>query len=763
MQTVKQIMKNLQPSTCEKIIRHYIPGELIPSNWKCFSWNLEENIKNLLPKIQGSLKVYDSAESLFNDLLKFIQYPGCFKVIGVDMDDRFKNGITIYKSPKGKEYIYKIDLYTVIYRVLHESMGKIKCKLVNESIIYHLKNLESLVTNHSEMIKYPREKLEDMKETISKLFNALRLDDLNEKAELIKDSEDVIQKWKTVLNKCGTLESEKELLVVLNKSFDHCPVRGNEKKYTKFFELLKIIISQISIIEAEYSLQNNTNRTPIVRLFCQIENDGVMVHELLKIMREEEINVLAFEKSINRRNQLEFLMSDYLAFFVRKEDFKQLEFVRIPIQNSKLASSPIPLENGEYCISSNAAIRHLELDMTHHKNVFQMATPEELPLIRDIFKSINGGADSCYFVNLEQVNKVRQSWNSLFESHFKNKSIEFQPKKIRKVNERRRITVEDLKNELDYLNLARVFPKIKERAEEVYSSLKETGMTGTILMRELIHECQIESFRARFMENSLSDVHSEPTESISESSSEPSSKPSEDSPTSSNLQLKKTTEEKERLEKKLQEKEVIIDVLKAQNEMYEMKNEELKKEIRKNSSMSLKPSNSVSSDESKDALFNLLTIRNTINTENPLKKAEEITRSLLKTSNDESVKMMSIGENVLFEKFGRIYIKSVNRHIEKLRIQPEIPSNWVPNLPDFPQFSQQFLDQYKKTMKSEAPRICENLIKSQELEDKECLICMEDVDSNENTVKCENCKRRYHNTCISDWLKKRQCAPRVVD
>uniref|UniRef100_A0A1I7UIU7 RING-type domain-containing protein n=1 Tax=Caenorhabditis tropicalis TaxID=1561998 RepID=A0A1I7UIU7_9PELO len=77
--------------------------------------------------------------------------------------------------------------------------------------------------------------------------------------------------------------------------------------------------------------------------------------------------------------------------------------------------------------------------------------------------------------------------------------------------------------------------------------------------------------------------------------------------------------------------------------------------------------------------------------------------------------------------------------------------------------SQCFLIEYKKTMKSESPEICESLVKKseeeEELQDRECLICTDDIGrSFENTVKCDDCKRRYHDDCLSEWLKiKRTC------
>uniref|UniRef100_A0A1I7V1G2 RING-type domain-containing protein n=1 Tax=Caenorhabditis tropicalis TaxID=1561998 RepID=A0A1I7V1G2_9PELO len=839
---------NLKPSTWEKLTRNYIPNELIPSNWSCSSRYPLDSLENLLSKGHQALRMYESPEQLAVEVLNFNQYPGCFKEIGVDTEDRFKNGVQIYKSLKRNEYIYKIDFCTAIYRILNRSLDDSKWKLINDSVILYLKNLESTMTNNWEMIEYPREKLAEVKEAVWRSIDASKYNEFIEKTELIKDSDDVIQKWKSILNKNGNLESEQEILDVLNESFRHFPVKGNEKRYTKMYELLRVIISRIFYIEVGSILPNNTESTPIVRLFCEDKEYVVMAEELLETMKREEMNVSKIKNLSSHQLALQCFMFNELANVVDKEDLKRFEFVNITVQVSRFAATPIPTIYGGYCIPLFDAINQLQHDMVQYKRVFQMATPEELPIFKGIFVSLQKSSFG-FFVDLNIVDETKRRWNYIFKNLFKNKPTEFQPKDVRKVNERRGFTVEDLKNELEYLNLTRVFPEIKEYAEGIYSRFGENRKMKTTQMLIAVHGCQVECFGERYRKIHHPDENSElispgtsgttsqsngssvqatsnatqssPESTVASSVSESSSESTEEIPKTSDSSIESTREktkeekkklkkmkrkekmatekqeekpeetrnsesktcpkcfrssefsrktneklriskieckslkkkldektrkeeeneqlirelkekleekekkceelmgEKEEIEKKLEEKQVIIDVLETEKEMNRMEIMELRKEIQRNFSYSIS-SNSVLSEESKNALFDLLAIRNTMKTENALKKCEEITRNLSKNSNDETVQRMTRCEFVQFEKFCKIYEKSINHHIEYLRIHSKIRSNWTPNLPDFPRFSQCFLIEYKKTMKKECPIICESLLKNQEeLEDLE--------------------------------------------
>uniref|UniRef100_A0A1I7TYR3 RING-type domain-containing protein n=1 Tax=Caenorhabditis tropicalis TaxID=1561998 RepID=A0A1I7TYR3_9PELO len=50
-----------------------------------------------------------------------------------------------------------------------------------------------------------------------------------------------------------------------------------------------------------------------------------------------------------------------------------------------------------------------------------------------------------------------------------------------------------------------------------------------------------------------------------------------------------------------------------------------------------------------------------------------------------------------------------------------------------------------------------------ELDDRECLICMVEMISFQGTVKCFSCSRRLHNDCATRWLKEKSTCPACYD
>ncbi|KAF1763533.1 hypothetical protein GCK72_011799 [Caenorhabditis remanei] len=61
----------------------------------------------------------------------------------------------------------------------------------------------------------------------------------------------------------------------------------------------------------------------------------------------------------------------------------------------------------------------------------------------------------------------------------------------------------------------------------------------------------------------------------------------------------------------------------------------------------------------------------------------------------------------------------------------------------------------------------QNPTRDSELEDVECVICLIDIKQRQKTIKCHQCRRRFHSKCASDWLKVKSecpaCRGRLLD
>ncbi|EGT38332.1 hypothetical protein CAEBREN_23577 [Caenorhabditis brenneri] len=238
--------------------------------------------------------------------------------------------------------------------------------------------------------------------------------------------------------------------------------------------------------------------------------------------------------------------------------------------------------------------------------------------------------------------------------------------------------------------------------------------------------------------------------------------------------LKKKLQEKE---EELQKKNTVIEVLEAEKEVIQQENQENKKTIKElvEKLQTVKPVTSTMStqtmeipapvidlsENAKDALFTLLNVRNTLKTENPMRKIQEVTDELSKKASDKETQITAKCEVKLFERKTNFYSNAVNSHIKWVMVQSDLPSNWDPRLPEFPAYTQKFQTAYKTILKADPPKICEILLKAplEELEDTECVICSDDMESHKETLKCEKCKRRYHDGCISKWLKVKRTCP----
>lgn len=82
-------------------------------------------------------------------------------------------------------------------------------------------------------------------------------------------------------------------------------------------------------------------------------------------------------------------------------------------------------------------------------------------------------------------------------------------------------------------------------------------------------------------------------------------------------------------------------------------------------------------------------------------------------------------------------------------------------LPEFPSFSDSFMQEYEKALLNGAEKLKASTSSekgsipsvsfsssisssSAELSDARCLICLDDVISTEKTIKCNSCRRRFH-------------------
>ncbi|EGT41145.1 hypothetical protein CAEBREN_25787 [Caenorhabditis brenneri] len=374
--------------------------------------------------------------------------------------------------------------------------------------------------------------------------------------------------------------------------------------------------------------------------------------------------------------------------------------------------------------------------------VFQVITIDQMKLVVGFLYTSQTKMKDSIFIDLSGIENIMDQWTSFFNTHFKNQCIHNPPKEIRKVG-RRGFRVQDLKNELKYLGLQRVFPNIQEFAGGVYSSMDETSKKlNDDNMSNATFDCQRKCLEGIFTEIfSLSPTVTSSNQTTPLTSSESSKEASSTIDTSSEdvtspvepTSVSTETSTVSKTNKKSNKKS------KKQPEQIQKRKTPLREAINiRNVHSEPTPPAIELTETVKDALFTMLSARHTLKSEDPIQKIQEVANELCKKSPD-----------------------MADSHIKWLLNQPDLPSNWDPCPSELPIFSQKFQNAYKNAMESDAPRICETLLKSplEELEDTECVICTIDMDSYEGTLKCEHCKRRYHDECARKWFEVKRTCP----
>ncbi|CAP20609.1 Protein CBG23865 [Caenorhabditis briggsae] len=166
----------------------------------------------------------------------------------------------------------------------------------------------------------------------------------------------------------------------------------------------------------------------------------------------------------------------------------------------------------------------------------------------------------------------------------------------------------------------------------------------------------------------------------------------------------------------------------------------------------------------RDVLFKLLEIQGTLRSGNPVGKCRELAQRICMKAHNKQIEDATKIEAIKFCEKAKVYIQAVNTQLEMIRGSRLVNSEEIPELPEFPALSRGFLKTYEDIFKSEAPKICQSLLKAPavkpgELADTDCLICIEEMESEEGTIKCECCKRRYHTECAQEWFKTKRTCP----
>ncbi|CAL2035827.1 unnamed protein product [Caenorhabditis brenneri] len=133
-------------------------------------------------------------------------------------------------------------------------------------------------------------------------------------------------------------------------------------------------------------------------------------------------------------------------------------------------------------------------------------------------------------------------------------------------------------------------------------------------------------------------------------------------------------------------------------------------------------------------------LKNLFNAPGPIELAKEMTDKLISLSNRPEIHQMARYELQQYQGKIEKYLRELDRKTEKIS--------------EFPSFSDRFMSEYWKEIDKSAQK------SGTSLSDSECFICFNEMKfDEEQTLKCEHCRKIVHFECASKWLKiHRSCA-----
>ncbi|EFO97737.1 hypothetical protein CRE_16030 [Caenorhabditis remanei] len=778
-----------------KVLRAFIPKELIPPTWK-FDENKKsiENIESLMKF--GQLGIVGSAEQLNKDIGSYMCFPGAPQHF--DMDPLVAPCPYDYTSLKNTVYIYKRDLLFALKDI---------CPLKNwpRYMAYWILNVclqQMDFGSHHEMIMKPdiQQIARDGERVLKKLMEVL---------ELSEDYEIVYEDLKKNMLDFLPVEIKDDVSEWMEEIIEEYPTEKYSVELSQIVTWIGFILEAIEVYLRKESIHlpplNSVSLTkPVIRLFSIDKNHFVMAHELLKTLKNHNIDVSEFEKEVNGMPKLSTFNFREVVQKVDKDVMTNLEFVKMEEIHLIFAQTPIPTYDGGYCTLAVDALRDILMDMIVAKRVFQTIDEKDWIHIKKFFKLIEAYFDQTrgvYFIDLKDVKTIKESWENIYNTHLKQSGSKLKKTSKMTGSNSSHLHLAVLQCQLN--SLVRKVPMLLEFIHK-QGACDRLSIVGCELcngktLTEEIEEPQGSEIGEEPPQKKLSskdteseseklnaaDTPEKPSQKKKKSKKSKQPTPSEEVKPKESKSVQNANElessrekpmrnlirnqlENEEIKQKVMDKDERIrmlerlleekdDVIKEQTAMIE----DLRRVEEKEDSHTVFDEDTT---KIEDVKSNLLAIKGVLHTESPVTKCTEIVNRLIMKTKNKEIKQMAGMEMRRFTKEATEYMEGVDDRLAMIQCNQFDAAEEIPELPEFPVFSQGFLEAYKNILKSRPPIICQQLLSSSgnasdELEDTECVICLNNMDLEDETTKCGCCKRRYHNGCIQDWLKVKMTCP----
>lgn len=336
-----EVHSNLIPTQCflERIIRKYIPKELIPSEW---NYNTKNRFVANVEKLHNNkLNIYPSIKTLTTHILSFMDYPNTKEDFVNNQIVKTEQIPQIYNCTSGNFWIYKNELFKHFdYQLFFPFYQP---DLAEEILLQFWKGLHSEAISEVIVFKnrpeFPILSVKDRKNIFEQYFSVLESRCGDWKKEVRQIDEFLFNNvhLSAILNQKTKPEAAQALIWIIFVT----------KRVMEFLRINSIELSPNQPITGEMK--------KIIRVFSYDDNRFSMGCDFLNVLEKTDSNYDKMKSLIlEELGKDKILTVDYeillLEIEVDESSLKTIEFANSPIDLLTFVQTPIPTCNGGYCI-----------------------------------------------------------------------------------------------------------------------------------------------------------------------------------------------------------------------------------------------------------------------------------------------------------------------------------------------------------------------------------------------------------------------------
>lgn len=422
---------------------------------------------------QPMFQMYGSCNDLEGDVRKFRSFPGSHSYFDEKLTAQVTSAVDARADYKRKEYIYKHDIFTILQGYAFIFNFKYVKELV-PMISYYRRAKEKEIGRPCEMILYQEDEFQKFENNLIQAFNK----PFKSTQLKTKKVDEVINKFKAILPKNADDPEYSAIKILLNGYTNNKPVRTSHKFYQNWIDRVALIIKLLDdfIKKHEDWFRPKTRGPAIVRLFRDVNQTYVMVHELLSEMRKAGLNYQKIEKEVEKMPELSVWEKNKVIEKIG-DDENNVAFIQTAVSRTRHRAVYIPTIDGAYCIPTADALMEYLHYIISVKSMFQNEEnneeygPRLRGLVHEAVETLIEFSKGARLISLENCAQWRSGLSKIHETDFRD-ILEKRKLHVFKISSEG-FTASALEAEIRRLGFHNTLPEIFEYHESLLNLIKK--------------------------------------------------------------------------------------------------------------------------------------------------------------------------------------------------------------------------------------------------------------------------------------------------